>query len=106
MVTNIDNLKDIELDKLSDKQLNELIRHYYDSLKRSNEYSTIVSIIMSEKSRRQTKKISRISLGVSIIALLFATISLIFTSFNWYGAKSWQDSQLESLNKIIIELKK
>jgi len=101
---------------LSDKQLVDVIDEYANEINASRvdinkvlQFSPYISLGLNELQSRQSKRITRISFGISIVSLAIAVLALYVSlesshSTNIFGAR--QVEILEELNKNALENKK
>lgn len=101
---------------LSDKELVEAIDEYVDELNTSGvdinkvlQFSPYISLGLNELQGRQSKRVTRISLGISVMSLVISALALYVSlesgrSSDVAGAR--QVTILEELNKNTLENKK
>ena len=82
---------------LSEDKLNEYLQVAWAKTAGSMKYGDTYAALLAEKTSRQNKVTVRTSLGLSILAVIFALLSLVFSSMDWHGDKEWQSSQIDEL---------
>lgn len=78
--------------------LNEINRRQLDQINKINREQV-------ERESVANRKISRISLYLSMFAILFAGLSVTFSFIDWRGDLNWQKDQIQELQKISQILK-
>jgi len=105
------NDKWLELSKfkpheLSNAKLEEFMQLAWARTVGNVQSGNIYAALLSEKSSRQNRATVCLSLGLSILAVIFALCSLTFSVLDWHGDKTWQEDQLRELRTQSVFLEK
>ncbi|MEW8335001.1 MAG: hypothetical protein AB2558_12940 [Candidatus Thiodiazotropha sp.] len=83
--------------ELSDAKLEEFMQIAWTKTAGNMQVGNVYAALLSEKEARQNKSMVKRSLGLSILAVIFALFSLVFSVLDWQGDNDWQTSQLNEL---------
>lgn len=96
----------VSLTTLPDAELEKLIQEAWHKAVDYNIEAAQTSLLIAELGRRENRKVTRLSLCISALALVVALISAVFSFIDWRGDRSWQEAQIELLRNIGDALKK
>ena len=82
---------------LTNQKLEEYLQAAWIQTAGNMKYGDTYAALLAEKTSRQNKVTVRISLGLSILAVILALSSLLFSALDWHGDKEWQSLQIAEL---------
>lgn len=85
---------------LSNKELNKVLKEAWHSASGNYKSDAIMSFLIAEMNRRQSKATARLSLLVSSLALVIALTAAIFSYLDWKSDMQWQNQQIGLLTQI------
>jgi len=95
----------------SNRNLADAIREYSDEIIESRadinkvmQLTPLVTLGQNELQSRQTKRITRLSLGIGILSLIIAGFALYISLLNERSSERWEIKQTESLAKLNSDL--
>lgn len=85
---------------LSDKQLDENIKLAWVQTAGNHDFGGTYLGLIAEKNARNNRFTVRLSLAISLLAVLMAMLSLSFSFLDWKGDKIWQQEQIDTLKNM------
>lgn len=83
--------------ELSEAKLDEFMQLAWTQTAGNMQSGNVYAALLSEKASRENTATVRWSLFLSILAVTFALISVLFSILDWHGDKAWQDAQVKEL---------
>lgn len=95
--------------KLNDKELDECIKMAWSAASGNADFGGTYLGLITEKNTRINKRIVRMSFSISLIAVILAGLSIVFSVSDWISDTKWQNEQignLEMINQTLMDIKK
>jgi len=95
----------------TEKDISKAIKEYSDEIIASRadinkvlQFTPLIALGQGELQSRQTRRITRLSLGLGFLSLIIAGAALLVSFMNTRSDEAWQKHQLELLNAIQTDI--